>query len=81
MKIKASDYSTNEIIKIMREYVDRTQIELADECNLNRRSIQNYEYGTANYTFETLAKIAKHYHFEITIESTNKTDKMINHKY
>lgn len=81
MKVKANDYSTNEIIKIMREYVDRTQYELADECNINRRSIQNYEYGTANYTFETLAKIAKHYHFEITIESTSKTDKMIKQKY
>ncbi len=77
MRIKVSDYSTNEIIKIMREYVDRTQFEFADDCNLNRRSIQNYEYGTVNYTFETLVKIAKHYHFEITIESTPKTDQMI----
>ena len=77
MRIKVSDYSTNEIIKIMREYVDRTQFEFADDCNLNRRSIQNYEYGTVNYTFETLVKVAKHYHFEITIESTPKTDQMI----
>ena len=77
MRIKVRDYSTNEIIKIMREYVDRTQFEFADDCNLNRRSIQNYEYGTVNYTFETLVKIAKHYHFEITIESTPKTDQMI----
>lgn len=77
MRIKVSDYSTNEIIKIMREYVDRTQFDFADDCNLNRRSIQNYEYGTVNYTFETLVKIAKHYHFEITIESTPKTDQMI----
>ena len=81
MKIKASDYHTNEIIKIMREYVDKTQIEFAEDCNINRRSIQDYEYGTVNYTFETLVKIAKYYNFEITIESTSKTDKMINHKY
>ncbi len=81
MRIKVNDYNTNEIIKIMREYVDRTQFEFAEDCKLNRRSIQNYEYGTVNYTFETLVKIAKYYHFDITIESTNKTDKMINHKY
>ncbi len=81
MKIKASDFKTNEIIKIMREYVDKTQFELADDCKINRRSLQNYEYGTVNYTFETLVKIAKHYHFDITIENTSKTDKMINHKY
>ena len=78
MKIKVSDYTTNEIIKIMREYVDRTQFEFADDCNLNRRIIQNYEYVTVNYTFETLVKIAKFYHFEITIESTVKTEQMIN---
>ena len=77
MKIKASDYHTNEIIKIMREYVDKTQVEFAKDCKINSRSLQDYEYGTVNYTFETLAKIAKHYHFEITIESTSKTDKMI----
>ena len=72
MKIKASDFKTNEIIKIMREYVDKTQFELAKDCKINRRSLQNYE---------TLVKIAKQYHFDITIESTSKTDKMINHKY
>lgn len=43
MKIKVSDYTANEIIKIMREYVDRTQFEFADDCNFNRISIQNYE--------------------------------------
>lgn len=68
MKIKASNYSTNEIIKIMRECVDKTQQEFADECHIHRRSVQDYEYGTTNYTFETLVKIAKTYGFEITIE-------------
>ncbi len=81
MKIKASDFKTNEIIKIMREYVDRTKFELADETNISRSALQTYEYGTVNYTFETLVKIAKYYHFDITIESTSKTDKMNNHKY
>lgn len=65
MKIKASDFKTNEIIKIMREYVDRTKFELADETNISRSALQTYEYGTVNYTFETLVKIAKYYHFDI----------------
>ena len=69
------------IIKIMREYVDRTQFELADETNISRSALQTYEYGIVNYALETLVKIAKYYHFDITIESTSKTDKMINHKY
>lgn len=77
MKIKAKDYKTNEIIKIMREYVDKTQFEFADECDIGRSSLQTYEYGTVNYSFETLVNIAKIYGFEITIESTSKTDKMV----
>lgn len=81
MKIKVNDYNINEVIKMMREYVNRTQFELAEETNISRSALQTYEYSSVNYTFETLVKIAKQYNFEITIESTSKTDKMINHKY
>lgn len=81
MKIKASNYNTNEIIKMMREYVDKTQFEFADDTHISKSAIQTYEYVTVNYTFETLVKIAKYYHFDITIGSTSKTDKIINHKY
>ena len=81
MKIKVNDYNINEVIKMMREYVNRTQFELAEETNISRSALQTYEYGSVNYTFETLVKIANQYNFEITIESTSKTDKMINHKY
>lgn len=76
MKIKTKDYKTNEIIKIKRECVDRTQDDFAKECKMSRSSLQKYEYGTVNYSFETLVNIAKIYGFEITIESTSKTDKM-----
>lgn len=31
------------IIKIMREYVDRTQFELADETNISRSALQTYD--------------------------------------
>jgi len=81
MKIKVNGYNTNEIIKMIREYVDKTQFEFADDTHISRSAIQTYEYVTVNYTFETLLKIAKYYYFDITIESTRKTDKMINHKY
>lgn len=74
MKIKINDYTPEEIIKIMKENSDNKE---QNETN----NLQTYEYGTVNYTFETLVKIAKYYHFDITIESTSKTDKMINHKY
>ena len=74
MKIKINDYNPDEIIKIMQENNENKE---QNETNY----LQTCEYGTVNYTFETLVNIAKHYHFDITIESTSKTDKMINHKY
>lgn len=74
MKIKINDYTPEEIIKIMKENSDSKE-----QNDIN--NFQTYEYGPVNYTFETLVKIAKYYHFDITIESTSKTDKIINHKY
>lgn len=46
------------------------------------KKISNKNIAEENIkTFDDLVKIAKQYNFEITIESTSKTDKMINHKY
>lgn len=44
---------------------------------------KNYDFVAEESikTFDDLVKLAKQYNFEITIESTSKTDKMINHKY
>ena len=53
------------IIKIMREYVDRTQFELADESGISRSALQTYEYGIVNYALETLVKIAQRLDIDI----------------
>lgn len=46
------------------------------------KKISNKNIAEENIkTFDDLVKLAKQYNFEITIESTSKTDKMINHKY
>lgn len=46
------------------------------------KKISNKNIAEENIkTFDDLIKLAKQYNFEITIESTSKTDKMINHKY
>lgn len=46
------------------------------------KKISNKNIAEENIkTFDDLEKLAKQYNFEITIESTSKTDKMINHKY
>ena len=33
---------------MMREYVDKTQFEFADDIHISRSAIQSYEYGTVN---------------------------------
>ena len=68
MKIIANDYKTNEVIKMLREYADKTQEEFAKDLKLTRNAIQKFEYGTNNYTFETLMKIAKKNGFRVIIE-------------
>ncbi len=72
MKISATKYKSNEVLKFLRQNLDLTQEELANEIEISKSSIEKYEYGTANYTFETLIKIAKKFNLDITIESQKK---------
>ena len=72
MKIKAKDYKSNEIFKFIRQGLNLTQDELAKKIKIGKSSIEKYEYGTVNYTFETLLKIAKAYDLDITIEKRKK---------
>ena len=39
MKIKASNYNANEIIKMIREYVDKTQFDFADDTHISISAI------------------------------------------
>ena len=72
MKIKVNDYKTNEVFKFIRQGLNLTQEELAKKIKISKSSIEKYEYGTVNYTFETLVKIANSYNLEITIEKKDK---------
>lgn len=72
MKINVKDYKTNEVFKFIRQGLDLTQEELAKETGISKSSIEKYEYGTVNYSFETLVNIAKKYNLNITIELNNK---------
>ena len=72
MKIKLNDYKTNESFKFIRQGLNLTQEELAKRIKISKSSIEKYEYGTVNYTFETLLKIAKEYNLDIYIEERKK---------
>ncbi len=61
--------------KKINNYKTKDVIKLLKKFNNKNITEENIK------TFDDLVKIAKQYNFEITIESTSKTDKMINHKY
>lgn len=72
MKIKTSDYKTNEIFKFIRQGLGLTQKQLAEDIKISKSSIEKYEKGLDNYTFETLVKIAKEYDLEIIIQNKKR---------
>lgn len=59
MKLQATDYTTEEILKIMREWTGLTQKEFGKKVNRSERSIQSLEAGTRHLTVDTLLQIAK----------------------
>ena len=68
MKLDAKEYKANDILKFIRQNLNLTQEEFAKRINVSKSSIEKYEYGTVNYTFETLLRIAKEYNLEIIIK-------------
>ena len=69
MKIVANDYKTNETLYFIRQGLGLTQKELAELIGISKSSIEKYEYGTVNYNFEVLIKIAKKANLNIIIET------------
>ena len=72
MKISATEYKANDILKFIRQSLNLTREELAKKINISKSSIEKYEYGTVNYSFETLIKIAKECNLNIFIEVNKK---------
>lgn len=68
MKFKANDYTKGEIIKILREWTGLTQKDFGNSINKSTSTVQSYELDKVNYGIETLLKIAKKYHIDITFE-------------
>ena len=72
MKINAKEYKPNETIKFIREGLDLTQEQLAKSIKISKSSLEKYEYGTVNYTFDTLVKICLKYDLDIIISNKKK---------
>ena len=67
VKIVANDFETKTVIKILREWSEKTQTEFGSELGLSKMTIQGYERGQRRYSFETLMRIAEQYGLTVTI--------------
>ena len=68
MKIIANNYQANEIIKIIREWSEKTQYQFAEEIGKSKDTVQSYELGRNKMTLNTLLEIAKKENLIINIE-------------
>ncbi len=67
MQLKANNYEPKEIIKIIREWTELTQADFAKTINRSKKTVEAYEYGKANYSFDMFLKICKLHDIEIII--------------
>ncbi len=72
VKIDATKYTTEEILKIIREWTGLTQKEFGKSINRSERSIQSLESGARHCTLETLLQIAKVHNISIYVSKSNK---------
>ena len=72
MKINASNYSAEEILKIIREWTELTQEQFAEKTKVSKGTIQNYEQGKRNYTFKWLLDVCKKNNIKIIFEKNKK---------
>ena len=74
--IKNNEYTKGELIKIMREWSEKTQKEFAKDIGKSEISIQKYEADAVNYGIQTLLDLARKNHITITFEKKIKVLKL-----
>ncbi len=67
MKIQATNYTTEEILKIMREWTGLTQKEFGETIHRTESSIHSLETGQRHLSVDTLLQIAKTHNINIII--------------
>lgn len=72
MKIIANNYTSQEIIRIIREWTELSQREFGKTIHRSESGIQAYELGNRNYSMQTLIEIANTHGLTITIEKKGK---------
>ena len=75
MRLNVEDYSTEEILKILREWTGLTQKQFGKTINRTERSIQSLEAGNRHCTADTLLQIIKTHKMKIVIIKDSSSSK------
>ena len=68
MQVKINQYSSGEIIKIIREWTELSQKQFAKSINVSTQIIQSYETDRRVYNINTLKRIAEKHGLEVVIK-------------
>ena len=68
MRIIANNYNPKDIIKIIREWTEKSQKEFGKTFNKTRDSINNYENGRNRIYLNDFLEMCKNNNIKITIE-------------
>ncbi len=75
MKISVKDYKNNDIIRMLREYSNLTQKDLAQKLDKSVRTVQRYEAGDIKIDLKIIREICELCDLMITIESKSPKKK------
>ncbi len=68
MKLIANSYEPKDVFKILRQWTELTQEELAKELNKSKFGLKKYENGENRFYYETLLTLCKKHNITITFE-------------
>ena len=68
MKLIMNEYTSGDIMRIIREWSHETQKEFGKRIGKSEATVYQYEADKVNYTMEMFLHILKEYNISITIE-------------
>lgn len=72
MKIYANKYETKDILKIIREWTNKTQKEFGNDVGKTNEWVKANEAGKTNYYFKDLLDLCKKNNIDIIISKNDK---------
>lgn len=72
MKIIANNYTSRDLIKIIREWTELNQKNFGKTINKSMGAIKKYEDGERDYKFTTFMEICKTHNIKVILTKENR---------